>query len=113
MIFDWHVGDFAVDRDRGVVHPGIETTELDERGVSYPPDLTFYSHVGFNVDRVTARRFELFGQCSQCGFGTRNQHESRAALRRHASSYQSDTTGGASYDDHLIFQFFQFHKNTL
>src|SRR5437762_2550128 len=73
-VFERYLLDPAIDRDAGVVDPGVESAEALECGLGDLPDLLLIAHVTLNSDSLTAPFLNFLFQIVQRLIAARSQH---------------------------------------
>ena len=96
--------DGTVDRDAGIVDPGVEAAEQAHAFFRRLGQGRMVGHVGDGPGRAGARGLELLGKGLQVAFAARDQEDAGPRPRRPTRRRQADAGGSAGDDDGLFVQ---------
>ncbi len=106
-----HLVEPSVDREAGVVHPGIDPAEARDRLLSEPVDLRTVADIAGHGERLSARGGNPPGDFVQRLAATSSQHDLGSLPGGSLGRRQADTRRSAGDDDDLLVERFQLHAH--
>ena len=113
LVLPGHVHDGAVDRDAGVVDPGVDPAEPLHRPLAHAGDGVAIAHVGHHREGLPAPRPDLAHQFVERVLVARHDHQRSAAAGQPPCGGEADAGRRAGEDDDLLFEGLQVHRDVL
>src|SRR5829696_4716364 len=104
LILDRKLTHIALERDRGIVHPGVDAAEGLGCDLGDALDVLAFRHVRRDDNRLPAAPDAFAGHLPQRVLVAGREHEPGAALGGHLRGGAADAARGAGDDDDLLFE---------